>query len=165
MDLTEIESDFQRWVFDVLDVPHAALNGNSPCPFAKQAWVKKRYTIDLVTDLRRDLQLSPMTWPNECDLRIYVFHPEQIVDPNWLTTTTKMLNQHHLLPAGYIALEGHPDIAEAVLDCDMNQGRHAYVIVQPLDKLAKHKAVLEKRGYYDNWSADMLATIVSSRES
>jgi len=65
---------------------------------------------------------------------------------------------------GYIALEGHPDIPEAVGDCDINQGRYTYVIVQPLDKLAKHKAILEKRGYYDGWPKDMYDNIVGIRE-
>lgn len=163
-DMAQIEQDFQSWIMDVLDVPHPALNGNSPCPFARQAWTKGRYKLTKVVDLRDDLWRDLKDWPTECDLCIHVFDITQPIDPNWLSNTVRQLNHDLLLPAGYIALEGHPDIPEAILDCDMNQGKYAYVVLQPLDKLRRAKSMLEGKGYYDNWPDDMMANIVAVRD-
>lgn len=163
LDMAIVERDMERWVMEVLDVPHAALNGISPCPFARQAWLAKRYRLVEAGDLMSDLLGTPDAWEDGCDLVIYVFDPASPIDASWLGETTRQANIS-LMPRGYMALEGHPDIPESVLDCDMNQGTYAYAIVQPLDKLSKGKASLIGRGYYENWPADMMAQIVEMRE-
>lgn len=164
MDMVAVEKDLERWVMEVLDVPHPALGGNSPCPFARQAWLARRYRLSQADDLYADLSTTPDRWEDGCDLWIYVFDPGASVDPNWLAETTGRANSV-LLPRGYVALEGHPEIPERVLDCDMNQGRYAYAIVQPLEKLRKGRASLVGRGYYDNWPSTMLEQIVEVREN
>jgi hypothetical protein len=164
MDMSIVARDFERWVMEVLDVPHPALNGSSPCPFARQAWLAGRYRISEVADLTTDLGSTPDRWEEGCDLWIHVFDPEASIDPIWLAEATREANRL-LIRRGYIALEGHPDIPERVMDCEMNQGRYAYAIVQPLEKLRKGRASLVGKGYYDNWPADMLAQIVGIREN
>jgi len=163
MDEKQVIIDFERWIMDVLDVPHAALNGQAPCPFAKQAWLKKRYRLVITGNLARDLAGTAAAWPADCDVWIWVC--EQLLDVKELSAVTADANHTQLMPQGYIALEGHPQIPEAVLDCDMNQGQYCYVIVQPLDKLARSKIVLDKNGYYDNWPRDMYDQIVAARET
>lgn len=163
LDLAVVEKHLERWVMEVLDVPHDALNGSSPCPFARQAWLRGRYRLTQAGDLLQDLESTPARWPDDCDLWIYVFDPSEDVDPSWLSEIARQANAW-LVPRGYVALEGHPRIPERVLDCEMNQGRYAYAIVQPIDKLNKGRAVLSERGYYDNWPADMLEQIVQIRE-
>lgn len=164
MDLATVEKDLERWVMEVLDVPHDALKGNSPCPFAKQAWLRRRYRLSEAVDLAKDLVGTADRWPDDCDLWIYVFDTTAEVDPAWLGETTRAANAS-LIPRGYVALEGHPSIPERVLDCEMNQGKYAYAIVQPLDKLRKAGATLISKGYYDNWPADMMDQIVKIREN
>jgi len=163
MDIEAARRDMERWVMEVLDVPHQALNGNSPCPFARQAWLAKRFRLEEATDLLGDLVSTPDRWEDGCDLWIFVFDPSKHVDPAWLGDTTREANES-LMPRGYVALEGHPDIPERVLDCEMNQGRYSYAIVQPLEKLRKGRAYLAPRGYYDNWPGEMLGQIVDIRE-
>lgn len=164
MDMAAARRDFGRWIEQVLDVPHAALNGNSPCPFARQAWTDGRYRLDEATELEADLTGTPDRWEDGIDLWIYVFDPARLVDTAWLAETTNRANAS-LMPRGYLALEGHPGIPERVVDCDMNQGTYAYAIVQPLEKLRRGRAALLGKGYYDNWPADMLAQIVGIREN
>lgn len=164
IDLAAVRRDLGKWVEGVLDAPHPALGGNSPCPFARQAWVDGRYRLEEAIDLERELARTPDRWEDGIDLWIYVFDPEVAVDPNWLSDTARRANGT-LMPRGYLALEGHPDIPERVLDCDMNQGTYAYAIVQPLEKLRRGRAALLGKGYYDNWPAEMLEQIVGIREN
>ena len=123
--------------------------------------MKKRYRLVITADLASDLAGTAKMWPLDCDVWIWVC--AQLLDINELSAVTADVNRTQLMPQGYIALEGHPQIAEAVLDCDMNQGQYCYVIVQPLDKLARSQIVLEKNGYYDNWPRDMYQQIVAAR--
>lgn len=167
MDPQRIKADIEAWVMEVLDAPHLALNGNSPCPFARAAWIKDRYRLVVTRkqDLHDHLLGCIDRWPADCDLWILVCDPDETpaCEAAELVAVAADANRT-LLPRGYIALEGHPHIPERVLDCDFNQGTLAYAVVQPLDKLARHKAILEKRGYYDNWPRDMYDAIVGVRE-
>jgi hypothetical protein len=78
MELENIKRDFERWITEVLDVPHAALNGNSPCPFAKTAWLRERYRLDIAHgyELDHNIIRSIDAWPQDCDLWIWVCDPD-----------------------------------------------------------------------------------------
>ena len=47
----------------------------------------------------------------------------------------------------------------------MNNGEWAIVLVQSKEKLDKASAILERQGYYNNWSKENLDDVVNWRMS
>ena len=56
LNLTTVKSDIERWITDFVEVPHPALGGWPPCPYARSARLKQSYDIRIGIDPYYDLK-------------------------------------------------------------------------------------------------------------
>ena len=42
MDIETVSQDIERWIVNFVEVPHPALGGWAPCPYARAARLKKK---------------------------------------------------------------------------------------------------------------------------
>jgi hypothetical protein len=64
---------------------------------------------------------------------------------------------------GLIALEDHPEINETICNINFNNKKYAIVIIQKSEKLRNASEILNKRGYYRNWTQYDLNNVVNWR--
>ncbi len=170
--LQTLKADIQTWIYNWVSVYNKNLQA-VPCPFAKQAYVDNKIHIHKVTTepgysiaelIYYNLDQLTQNWPKDTEVVVLGCNPAD-VDAGDLENTVIECNSRLLIPRGYIALEDHPDAPEIVAGESMNQGSWALVLVQSKSKLDKASAVLEKQGYYRNWSHNNINDIVAWRNN
>ena len=55
LDLNQVTQDIESWITDFVEVPHPALGGWPPCPYAKKARLEKDFTVRVGMDPYFDL--------------------------------------------------------------------------------------------------------------
>jgi len=167
------EENIHSWILEWVSQYNSALDA-VPCPFAKQALLDNKIIIHELTPLEEWIsmpdyfkaQLENYTyhWPKGIEVVALGCDPKHITAQE-LETAVEQSNTHTLLPRGYVALEDHPDAPEIVAGESMNNGDWAIVLVQSKEKLDKASAILERQGYYNNWSKENLDDVVNWRKS
>ena len=56
MDIEQVKQDIESWIENFVEVPHPSLGGFAPCPYARQARLKRTFEIYLGTDPYYDLK-------------------------------------------------------------------------------------------------------------
>jgi len=163
--VAELQHDVENWIHDFVSVYNEQLE-NIPCPFAKQAVVRHQITYEIaesVSDLDRLCikYKNPALW--EIKEVLVIGLVPQLISAMTLVDTVERLNKEILIPAGLIALEDHPDNKEVISDVEMNQGKWALILIQSKDKLKNASKILERQGYYKNWTQEQLDEVVTWR--
>lgn len=163
------ESKFENWIFNVLSKPDDVFNGLSPCPFAKEAWLKNRVVIHELFDsdqidhkFLHELDNYSSNWPKSKEVIAIVCDPK-FINSERLTEITEIAIQKFLVERGYVALEDHPETVEKVENIVLNNGEYAIIFLQPLDKLKNARKILERKGYYKNWTKDYYYDVVGNQ--
>lgn len=165
-DLATLKEDVNSWVYNWVSVYNPALEA-VPCPFAKQAIVDNKivycYCVDR-TDVEQALKnLAGNSFDQNKEVLIIGIDPATISVEDFQSLTADA-NNTYLGDAGFIALEDHPMDIETINHAVMNQGKWALLLVQAKSKLDKASAILEKQGYYKNWSKENLDDVVNWRK-
>ena len=163
MSIEQLKEDISKWILDWVSVYNEQL-GAVPCPFAKQALLTNKIDYATAQDLdgiKGLLQLFAMGGIKN-DVLIIGIDKSSITAQN-LSLLVKDVNINVLMPAGFVALEDHPDDEEIVNGVKMNQGTWALVLVQELDKINQASRILLKQDYYKNWSQQEYDDVVSWR--
>jgi hypothetical protein len=161
MDITQARQDILQWITDFVEVPHPALAGWPPCPFARAARLKGLLDIraggaDPYIDMRAVTDMAGY------DVICLVYDPGEFLAQEFNELVTGA-NAAFLAGRGLIALADHPDDREEVNGVVMNQGQYALVFVQDLAKLNSHASQLAQRGFYSNWPEAYLETLFQGR--
>lgn len=163
LDLDTVTADIEHWIENFVQVPHPALGGWPPCPYARSARLKHSYQILLGTDPYFDLRCQAQ-WglPDQKEVMIFVYDPAE-----WsaalLTSSVEQANQEHLLRQDLIALCDHPADAEVVNGVTMNQGTWALVLVQALSDLNVKARAVGRQGFYHAWPETYLDQLFCHR--
>jgi len=163
LDLDTVTQDIEQWIVNFVEVPHPAIGGWAPCPFARSARMKKTYDVRIGIDPYFDLKNQARWGMGDREVIIYAYDPAE-----WpyelFSNSLKNANREHLLKADIIALEDHPADVEIVNGVCMNQGTYALALVQSLSDLNTKAQTMADRGFYHNWPEEYLQGLFEHRK-
>ena len=162
MDKDLITQELDQWLQDFVEKPHVGLENWAPCPYARKARLDKQIKILFsgIPDLKHETWacLPSLTLQ---EVVIICFDHEQI-NVSELQKLVMDWNTE-LMPQDYVILEDHPDAPEHVNGVHMNFGKCGLLLIQKLSKLNDASDKLRAGGYYNVWSDDALAQVVTWR--
>jgi hypothetical protein len=163
MDLDTVKQDIENWIVNFVEVPHPALGGWAPCPYARSARMKKSYDVHVGIDPYFDLKNRARWGMGNREVIIYAYDPVE-----WpyalFSDSLKNANREHLLHNNILALEDHPSNVEMVNGVCMNQGKYALALVQSLSDLNTKAKLIAQKGFYHNWPEEYLAGLFEHRK-
>jgi len=163
MDLDTVKQDIENWIVNFVEVPHPALVGWAPCPYARSARMKKSYDVHVGVDPYFDLKNRARWGMGNKEVIIYAYDPVE-----WpyelFSDSLKNANREHLLHNNILALEDHPADVEMVNGVCMNQGKYALALVQSLSDLNTKAKLMAEKGFYHNWPEEYLQGLFEHRE-
>jgi hypothetical protein len=163
MDIEIVTQDIENWIVNFVEVPHPALGGWAPCPYARSARMKKSYEVYVGVDPYFDLKNQARWGMGNKEVIIYAYDPVE-----WpyelFSDSLKNANQEHLLRNDLLALEDHPADVEMVNGVCMNQGKYALALVQSLSDLNSKAKLMAEKGFYHNWPEEYLQGLFQHRQ-
>lgn len=163
MNLDQVTADIQSWIVNFVEVPHPALGGWPPCPYARTARVRNTFAITIGQDPLQDLVQRACTGLEGKEVWIYAYDP-MIHPHNTFSQALEQANQEHLLPQDLIVLEDHPHDPEIVNGVSMNQGTYALALVQGLSDLDRRAGAIARQGFYHSWPESYLQALFQHRQ-
>jgi hypothetical protein len=162
MNLETVKQDIERWIVNFVEVPHPALGGFPPCPYARSARLKNSYQVFLGTDPYYDLKHRARHGMGNSEVIIYAYDPAEW--PHELfASSLDHANKDFLSAADLLALEDHPHDVEMVNGVCMNQGTYALALVQSVSDLDTKAQLMARKGFYDTWPEDYLQALFQHR--
>lgn len=163
MSVEQLKEDISKWIIEWVSVHNEQL-GHVPCPFAKQALLNNKISYATIRDTTSLESLIKLYAANGLPSEVFIIGmSKDFISAENLSSLTKYVNKHILMPANLVALEDHPDDAEVINGVRMNQGTWALLLIQSIDKINQASEILKKQGYYDNWSQESYDDVVSWR--
>jgi hypothetical protein len=162
LNLETVTHDIEQWMTTFVEVPHPALGGWAPCPYARKARLDRDFEVRLGRNPFEDLiAVSHGTLTKSVTIFVYdpEFHPYE-----QFHAEIEFANANHLVPKDMIALEDHPADPEIVNGVSMNQGTYALALVQSLSDLNVKAKTMAQKGFYNTWSEDYLQALFQHRE-
>ena len=163
MDIKTVTQDILAWSETFVEVPHAALGGWAPCPFARQARLRGTVGIFVGKEPYFDLESRSAAGMQQYEVIIYAYDPGEWTY-NYFSPRLKAANRDFLLAADLIVLEDHPASVEDVNGVIMNQGKYALSLVQSLSKLNIQSKLLAQKDFYQTWPNNYLDELFSDRD-
>jgi hypothetical protein len=162
LDLDTVRYHIELWLETFVEVPHPALGGWAPCPYARRARLDRDVEVRLGRNPFEDLiAVSYGSLP--CSVMIFVYDPK-FHPYDKFHAEIEFANTNHLVPKDMIALEDHPADAEIVNGVAMNQGTYALVLVQNLTDLNSKAQGLAQKGFYNTWPEEYLKSLFGHRQ-
>jgi len=162
MDLATVQYNIERWIETFVEVPHPALGGWAPCPYARKARLDRDFEVRLGQDPCQD---AADIAKHGLTKSVMIYAYDAAVWPySEFTYKIEQGNQHWLLPHDLIALEDHPGDPEIVNGVGMNQGTYALMLVQNLTDLNEKAQLVARKGFYDAWPEDYLQVLFTHRK-
>ena len=163
LNIDTVTQDIEHWIVNFVEVPHPALGGWPPCPYARSARMKKSYDVRVGLDPYFDLKNQARWGMGNREVIIYAYDPAE-----WpyelFSNSLKNANNEHLIKADIIALEDHPTDVEMVNGVCMNQGTYALALVQSLSDLNVKAQTIATKGFYHNWPEEYLEGLFQHRK-
>jgi hypothetical protein len=163
MELEQVKQDIESWIENFVEVPHPALGGFPPCPFARQARMKRTFEVFLGSDPYYDLKNRARWGMGKWEVIIYAYDPAEW-NHKLFSASIESANTEHLLRADILALEDHPDDVENVNGVIMNQGKYALALVQSLSDLNAKAKQMASKGFYHDWPEEYLQGLFHHRQ-
>lgn len=164
MQQQQVEKDILDWMKNFVEVPHPALGGWPPCPYARAARLANEHDIRLGTTPTADLITVGENWPEDKKIVIFVYNAQAWPHKEFHDSVMRA-NQELLLERDIIALEDHPSDVELVRGVCMNQGLYALIMCQRLGELNSRAIALAGQGYYHDWPQDYLENLFQHRNN
>jgi len=162
LDLDTARHDIERWIETFVEVPHPALGGWPPCPYAKKARLERDFDVRIGMDPYFDLKNLAQDGLVK-SVVIYVYDPVRW-NYELFSYSLKSANETHLLPQDIIALEDHPADPEIVNGVCMNQGTYAMAMCQSLSDLNQKAQHMASKGFYNTWPEKYLTGLFQHRQ-
>ena len=162
MDIKTVTQDILTWLETFVEVPHPALGGWPPCPFARQARLKGTVGIFLGQEPYFDLESRAALGMQQYEVIVYAYDPGEWTY-DYFSPRLRSANRDFLLAANLIVLEDHPADVENVNGVIMNQGQYALSMVQSLSDLNQRAQQIAAKGFYHDWPEDYLQGLFENR--
>ena len=163
MDIDQVKRDIEQWIVDFVEVPHPALGGFPPCPYARSARLKQSYDIFIGSDPYFDLKNRARYGMGNREVVVYAYDPVEW-PRDLFASSLDQANRDFLLAADILALEDHPDDQEIVNGICMNQGTYALALVQSLSDLDTKAQSMASKGFYNTWPEPYLVNLFQHRK-
>ena len=163
MNLETVKQDIENWIVNFVEVPHPALGGFPPCPYARSARLKRSYQVFLGTDPSYDLKHRARHGIGNSEVMIYAYDPSEW-SHELFSSSLDQANREFLLSADLLALEDHPHDVEIVNGVCMNQGTYALALVQSVSDLNAKAKMMASKGFYHTWPEDYLQSLFQHRQ-
>jgi hypothetical protein len=162
LNLETVTYDVERWMANFVEVPHPALGGWAPCPYARRARLDRDFEVRLGVNPYFDLKVVSQTGITK-SVVIFVYESTAYSYKHFHAHIDSA-NQEFLLAQDLLALEDHPGAPEIVNGVVMNQGTYALVLVQSLTDLDQKAQLIAHKGFYNTWPADYLQELFQYRQ-
>jgi hypothetical protein len=163
LDLATVKQDIETWITTFVEVPHPALGGWPPCPYAKKARLERDFEVRIGMDPYFDLVSLARDGLNGKSVVIYAYDPDQWPYEQF-SFSLKAANENYLLKQDILALEDHPADPEWVNGICMNQGTYAMAMCQSVSDLNNRARHMASKGFYNTWPNDYLTALFQHRE-
>lgn len=163
LDLNTVQADIEKWIADFVEVPHPALGGWPPCPYAKKARLERDFSVRLGMDPYYDLVNLSRDGLGGKSVVIYAYNPAEW-DYKQFSFSLKEANENYLLKQDILALEDHPEDLEIVNGICMNQGTYAMAMCQSVSDLNDKARHMASKGFYHTWPEEYLTALFQHRE-
>ena len=163
LNVDAVKQDIERWIVDFVEVPHPALGGWAPCPYARKARLDRDFTVRVGVNPYFDLLNVARDGLGGKSVLIIAYNPNEFFYSQF-TSDIKAANEEALLRNDLLALEDHPGDPEIVNGVCMNQGTYALALVQSLSDLNEKAQLVAKKGFYDTWPEDYLQALFKHRK-
>jgi hypothetical protein len=163
MNIEQVKKDIESWIENFVEVPHPALGGFPPCPFARSARLKHTYGVFIGVDPLYDLKNRARYGMDKYEVVIYAYDPAEW-SRELFANSIELANRETLIPRDLIAMEDHPADPEIVNGVAMNQGTYALALVQSLGDLNVKAKIMSQKGFYDTWPKDYLHELFAHRQ-
>ena len=163
LDLATVQYEIERWIESFVEVPHPALGGWAPCPYARKARLDRDFTVRIGVNPYFDLLNVARDGLGGKSVLILAYDPNEFFYSQF-TSDIKAANEEALLSNDLLALEDHPGDQEIVNGVGMNQGTYALALVQSLSDLNEKAQLVAKKGFYDTWPEDYLQALFKHRK-
>ncbi len=162
LDLDTVRYNIERWIETFVEVPHPALGGWAPCPYARRARLDQDFEVRLGINPYFDLKGVSQTGIAK-SVVIFVYESTSYSYEQF-HAHIESANQEFLLGQDLLALEDHPESPEIVNGVCMNQGTYALALVQSLSDLDSKARAMARKGFYDTWPEDYLQELFQHRQ-
>jgi hypothetical protein len=163
LDLETVKRDIESWIVNFVEVPHPALGGWAPCPYARKARLDQDYTVRVGVNPYFDLLNVARDGLGGKSVVILAYDPDEFFYAQF-TSDVRAANQEVLLARDLLALEDHPGDPEIVNSISMNQGTYALALIQSLSDLNQKARAMASKGFYDTWPEDYLTGLFEHRQ-
>lgn len=163
LDLATVQYNIERWIETFVEVPHPALGGWAPCPYARKARLDRDFEVRVGVNPYFDLLNVAKDGLGGKSVLIIAYDPNEFFYSQF-TSDIQAANEEALLGNDLLALEDHPGDAEIVNSVTMNQGTYALALVQSLSDLNEKAQLVAKKGFYDTWPEDYLQALFKHRK-
>ena len=163
LNIDQVTQDIEQWIANFVEVPHPALGGFPPCPYARSARLKRSYAVYIGTDPYYDLKNRARWGMSDKEVIVYAYDPAEW-PRDLFASSLDQANQEFLLRADILVLEDHPGDQEMVNGVSMNQGTYALALVQSLSDLNTKAKQMAVKGFYDSWPNDYLTALFQHRK-
>jgi hypothetical protein len=162
LDLDTVTHDIERWMETFVEVPHPALGGWAPCPYARKARLDSDFLVRLGVNPYFDLKVVSHTGIAQ-SVVVFVYE-STAYSYEQFHTHIESANQEFLISQDLLALEDHPEAPEIVNGVVMNQGTYALTLVQNLTDLNVKARHMASKGFYATWPEDYLQELFQHRQ-
>lgn len=162
MNLEEVKQEINNWITSFVEVPHPALGGWPPCPYAKKARLEQDFDVRIGTSPISDLQALAQNGLNK-SVVIFVYDPVKFPYAEF-SQDIEFANKELLLKKDVIVLEDHPNDPEIVNGVSMNQGRYALAMCQSLSDLNIKAQHMASKDFYHSWPEEYLQGLFRHRK-
>jgi hypothetical protein len=162
LDLATVTYNIERWIETFVEVPHPALGGWAPCPYARKARLDRDFEVRLGVNPYFDLR-SVAQHGIAKSVVIFVYE-STAYSYEQFHAQIESANTEFLLSKDLLALEDHPAAPEIVNGVSMNQGSYALALVQNLTDLNQKASAVARKGFYDEWPEEYLRELFQHRQ-
>ena len=161
--LDKVQYDIEQWIETFVEVPHPALGGWAPCPYARKARLDRDFEVRLGLAPIHDLIKISKNGLGGKSVVVIAYNPNSYTHEVF-SKELDTANKEFLLPNNLLALEDHPGDPEIVNGVSMNQGTYALALVQSLSDLNEKAHQVANKGFYDTWPDEYLTALFQHRQ-
>jgi hypothetical protein len=162
LNLETAQADIESWIVNFVEVPHPALGGWAPCPYARKARLDRDFEIRLGLAPMHDLIKISKEGLGGKSVVIVAYDPALHTYEDF-SLALDTANKEFLLPNNLLALEDHPADPEIVNSVGMNQGVYALALIQSLSDLNEKAQLVAQKGFYNSWPEEYLEVLFKHR--
>jgi hypothetical protein len=163
LNLETVKQDIDHWITNFVEIPHPALGGWPPCPYAKKARLERDFDVRIGMDPYFDLVNLSLDGLNGKNVVIYVYDPQEW-NYDQFSFSLRSANLDYLLKKDILALEDHPADSEIANGVSMNQGTYALALCQSVSDLNAKARHMASKGFYNTWPEEYLQALFQYRQ-